>query len=95
MSDESISFSRRPIASLEDYRARNNKREKEYYYKNHDTLKNKLRERAHAKRDRTQDGIKMVLEVVGHISLAIAKIQAALKTLDNPPATRPLLRHNW
>jgi hypothetical protein len=85
MSKDFVSSSRRPIASLEDYRARNNKREKEYYYKNHDTLKNKLRERAHAKRDRTQDGITMALEVVGHISLAITKIQDALKTLDKPP----------
>jgi hypothetical protein len=82
MSDESVSSSRRPIASLEDYRERNNKRAKEYYYKNHDTLKTKLRERAQAKRDQTQDGIKTVLEVVGEISLALVKIQDVLKALD-------------
>ena len=82
MSEESVNSSRRPIASLEYYRARNNKRAKEYYYKNHDTLKTKLRERAHSKRDQTQDGIKTVLDVVGEISLALVKIQDVLKAFN-------------
>jgi hypothetical protein len=59
----------------------NNKRAKDYYYKNHDTLKTRLRERAQAKRDQNQDGIKTVFDAVGEISLALVKIQDVLKAL--------------
>ena len=81
MSEESVTISRRPIASLEDYRERNNKRAKEYYYKNHEKLKNKLKERAQIKRDETKESVKTILDVVGEISLALAKIQDALKSI--------------
>ncbi len=81
MSEESVTSSRRPIASLDDYRERNNKRAKEYYYKNHDKLKNKLKERAQTKRNETKESIKTILDVVGEISLALAKIQDALKSI--------------
>ena len=81
MSEESVTSSRRPIASLEDYRARNAKRALEYYYKNHDKLKNKLKERAQTKRNETKESIKTILDVVGEMSLALAKIQDALKSI--------------
>ncbi len=81
MSEEFVTSSRQPIASLEDYRARNAKRALEYYYKNHDKLKNKLKERAQTKRNETKEGIKTILDVVGEISLALAKIQDALKSI--------------
>jgi hypothetical protein len=82
MSEESIRFSRRPIASLEDYRESNNKRAKDYYYRNHDTLKVKLRERAQAKRDQLQESVKTVLAAVADISFALVKIQDALKAFE-------------
>ena len=81
MSEESVTSARRPIASLDDYRERNNKRAKEYYYKNHEKLKNKLKERAQIKRDETKESVKTILDVVGEISLALAKIQDALKSI--------------
>ena len=90
MSEESVSSSRRPITTLEDYRERNAKRAKEYYYKNHDRLKNKLKERARNKRDQTQESIKTVLEVVGEISLALAKIQDALKPIESSRVSPPI-----
>ena len=82
MSEKSVTSSRRPIASLDDYRERNNKRAKDYYYRNHDELKNKMKERAQTKRRQLQDGIKTVLDVVGEISLALVKIKDVLKALD-------------
>ncbi len=81
MSEESVTSSRQPIASLEDYRERNAKRAKEYYYKNHEKLKNKLKERAQIKRDETKESVKTILDVVGEIFLALAKIQDALKSI--------------
>ncbi len=81
MSEEFVTSSRRPIAYLDDYRERNNKRAKEYYYKNHEKLKNKLKERARTKRDETKESVKTVLNAVGEISLALAKIQDALKNI--------------
>ena len=81
MYEESVTSSRRPIASLDDYRERNNKRAKEYYYKNHDKLKNKLKERAQTKRNETKESIKTILDVVVEISLALAKIQDVLKSI--------------
>ncbi len=81
MSEESVTSSRQPIASLEDYRERNAKRAKEYYYKYHEKLKNKLKERAQIKRDETKESVKTVLDLVGEISLALAKIQDALKAI--------------
>jgi hypothetical protein len=60
---------------------RNAKRAKEYYYKNHDKLKNNLKERAQTKRNETIESIKTVLDCVGEISLALAKIQDALKSI--------------
>ena len=81
MSEEFVTSSRRPIAALEDYRERNAKRAKEYYYTNHEKLKNKLKERAQIKRDETKESVKTFLDVVGEISLAIARIQAALKAI--------------
>ena len=54
MFEEYISSSRRLIASLEDYRERNNKRSKDYYYRNHDEIKSKMKERAQAKRGQLQ-----------------------------------------
>jgi hypothetical protein len=82
MSEESISSSRRPIASLDDYRERNDKRTKDYYYRNHDTLKTKPRERAQAKRGQLQESVKTVPAAVADISLALVKIQDALKLRD-------------
>jgi hypothetical protein len=79
MSKESVSSSRRPIASLEDYKERNNKRAKNYYYRNHDTLKTKLRERVHTKRDQMQESVKTFLAAVADISFALVKIQDTLK----------------
>ena len=87
MFEESVSSSRRPIAPLEDSRERNNKRARDYYYRNHNTLKTKLREHAQAKRGQLQDGIKTVLDVVGEISLALVKIQDVLKALDKTQRT--------
>ena len=81
MSKESVTSSHRPIATLQDYRERNAKRVKEYYYKNHDKLKNMLRERAQTKRKETKESIKTILDVVGEISIALAKIQDALKSV--------------
>ena len=89
MSEESVSSSRRPIASLEDYRERNNKRAKDYYYRNHDILKTKLRERAHAKRGQLQESVKAVLAAVVDISLALVKIQDALKAFEPARASTP------
>ena len=89
MSEESVSSSRRPIASLEDYRERNNKRAKDYYYRNHDTLKTKLRERAQAKRGQLQERVKTVLAAVVDISLALVKIQDALKVFETARASAP------
>jgi hypothetical protein len=89
MSEESIRSSRRPIASLEDYRERNNKRAKDYYYRNHDTLKTKLRERAQAKRDQLQESVKTVLAAVADISFALVKIQDALKAFEPARVSTP------
>ncbi len=80
MSEESVTSARRPIASLDDYRERNNKRAKEYYYKNHEKLKNKLKERAQTKRDETKESVKTCIKAVSEITLALAKIQDALKS---------------
>ena len=89
MSEESVSSSRRPIASLEEYRERNNKRAKDYYYRNHDTLKTKLRERAQAKRGQLQESVKTVLAAVVDISLALVRIQDALKAFEPARASTP------
>ncbi len=89
MPEESISSSRRPIASLEVYRERNNKRDKDYFYRNHETLKTKLRERAQAKRDQLQESVKTVFAAVGDISLALVKIRDALKAFEPARASTP------
>ena len=90
MSEESVSSSRRHILTIEEYRERNNKRAKEYYYKNHDKLKNKLKERARSKRDQVQDSVKTVLGLVADITRALAQIQETLKTLESTRvSTRP------
>ena len=83
MSEESVTSARRPIATLEDYRERNAKRAKEYYYRNHDKLKIKLKERAQNKRNQVQEGVKTVLELVADITLALVKIQDTLKALES------------
>jgi hypothetical protein len=82
MSEGSVTSSRRPIISLEDYRARNKKKALDYYYKNHDALKSKMRERAQCKREQIQDSVKTVLGVVGDIAIALDKIQNVLKAVD-------------
>lgn len=81
MSEESVT-SRRPILTIEDYRARNKKKAMDYYYKNHDALKTKMRERAQGKRDQIQDTVKTALGVVGDIAIALEKVQDILKALD-------------
>ena len=89
MSEDSVSSSRRPIASFEDYRERNNKRAKDYYYRSHDELKNKMKERAQAKRGQLQESVKTVLAAVVHISLALSQIQDALKAFEPARASAP------
>ena len=89
MSEESISSSRRPIATLEDHKERNNKRAKDCYYRNHDELKYKLKERAQAKRDQLQESAKTVLAAVADISLALLQIQYALKAFEPARASTP------
>ena len=81
MSEGSVTSARRPIISLEDYRDRNAKKAKAYYYRNQDVLKNKMKQRAKSKNEQTQENIKTALEAVGDISLALVKIQDVLKTL--------------
>ena len=90
MSEESVSSLRRPIASLEEYRKRNNKRSNDYYYRNHNELKNKMKERAQAKRDQLQKSVKRVLAAVADISLALLQIQNALKAFEPARASTPL-----
>jgi hypothetical protein len=89
MYEESISSSRRPIATLEEYRERTIKRAKDYYYRNHDTLKTKLRERAQAKRGQLQESLKTFLAAVADISLPLVKIQDALEILETSRASTP------
>ena len=90
MSGESISSSRRPaIVSPEDYRERNNKKDKVYYYKNHDELKNKRKERAQAKRGQLQESVKTVLAAVAGISLALSQFQDAFNAFEPARASAP------
>ncbi len=90
MSEESISYSRRPIATLEAYRERNNKRAKDYCYRNHDTLQTKLRECAQPKRGQLQDSVKTVLAAIVDISIALLQIQEALKAFEPARVSTPL-----
>ena len=90
MSEESVTSARRPILTIEEYRERNNKRAKEYYYKNHDKLKNMFKERAQNKRDQIQDGVKTVIGLVVDITRALLQIQETLKALESQRvSTRP------
>lgn len=95
MSEESVNSSRRPIITLEDYKARNAKRSKDYYYRNQDVLKVKMKERAQSKRDEIKNSVKTVLEVVGEISAALQKIQDLFRTLESSQrvSTSPDLSH--
>ncbi len=89
MSEESNSSSRRPIATLQGYRERSNKRSEDCYYRSHDTLKTKLRERAQAKRDELQESVKTVLAAVAEISLALLQIHDALKAFEPARVSTP------
>jgi len=84
MYEGSISSSRRPIAALEDYSEKNNKRAKDYYYRNRDELKIKMKERAHAKLGQLQERVKTVLAAVVDISLALLQIQDSLRAFEPP-----------
>jgi hypothetical protein len=86
MSEESVNSYRRPIVDLEDYRSRNNKKAKDYYYKNHETVKTKMRERAANKRIQTQETIKDVTAAVADIQSALNKVTASLKRLTDTPS---------
>ena len=86
MSEESISSSCRPIATLQDYREQNNKRAKDYYYRSHDELENKTKERAQANRVQLQESVKTVLAAVVDISLALLQIKDALKAFESARA---------
>jgi hypothetical protein len=59
MSEESITSSRRPIASLKEYKPWNAKRVKDYYHRNHDG--EKMTERAQCKRGQLQERVKTVI----------------------------------
>ncbi len=86
MSEELVNSYRRPIVDIEDYRYRNNKKAKDYYYKNHETVKTKMRERAANKRTQTQETIKDVTAAVADIQTALNKITATLKRLTETPS---------
>ena len=81
MSEESVNNVpvRRPIASIDDFRSRNNKRAKDYYYKNHETVKTKMRDRAATRRIKMLESIKDVTAAVADIQAALDKVTAALK----------------
>jgi len=86
MHEESVNSYRRPIVDMEDYRSRNNKKAKDYYYKNHETVKTKMRERAVNKRIQTQETIKDVTAAVADIQFALNKVTASLKKLTDTPS---------
>jgi hypothetical protein len=67
----------------------NPKRAKDYYYRNHDTLKTKLRECAQARRGQLQESVKTVLIAVADISLALLQIQDALEAFEPARASTP------
>ena len=86
MSEESVHSYRRPIVDIEDYRSRNNQKSKDWYYKNHETIKTKMRERATNKRIQTQETIKDVTAAVKNIQTDIEKGAASLKKLTDTPS---------
>ncbi len=86
MSEESVNSYRRPIVDLVDYRSRTNKRAKDYYYRNHETVKTKMRERAANKRIQTQETIKDVTAAVADIQTVLNKVTASLKRLTEAPS---------
>ncbi len=86
MSEQSVNSYRRTIVDLEDYRSRNNKKAKDYYYKNHETVKTKMRERAANKRIQTQETIKDVTATVADIQTVLNKVTASLKRLIDTPS---------
>ena len=89
MSESSVTSARRPVTSFEDFRSRNNQRAKDYYYKNHETVKTKMRERAATRRGQTQETIRDVTAAVADIQTALDKVSASLQKLTarvSPPA---------
>ena len=81
MSESSVTSVRRPVTSIEDYRARNNQKAKDYYYKNHETVKTKMRVRAQARRGQTQETIRDVTAAVADIQTALDRVTASLQKL--------------
>ena len=84
MSEESVSSYRRPIVDIENYRERNKKKDKDYYYKKHDLLKSKMRERAQRKQVNIKEKIKLVTATVSEITICLERISTALIALDKP-----------
>ena len=84
MSEESVNSYRRPIVDIEDYRERNKKKAKDYYYKKHDVLKTKMRERAQRTQVNIKESMKIVTAAVSEIITCLVKITAALTALDKP-----------
>ena len=86
MSEQLLNSYHRRIVDMEDYRSRNNKKTKDYYYKNHETVKNKMRECVANKRSQTQETIKNVTAAVKDIQTSIEKVTASLRKLTNTPS---------
>ena len=80
MSEESVNSPAAPIYEL--IRLKNNKKANEYYYRNQETVKSKMRERNKSRREKIQESIKLLGETVEVITTALEKVTAALKALD-------------
>ena len=80
MSEQSVTSPAAPIYEL--IRLKNNKKANEYYYRNQETVKSKMRERNKSRREKIQESIKFLGETVEVITTALEKFTNVLKALD-------------